>query len=99
MFLHSKSIRLSSLDRMKDARESRSWYASLRVDVDDEVTNDEHLRWCAEIDEALRQRAKAARFIGDRYASEPAGDADQFHRGYARARMWDQYVATTRGHA
>ena len=92
LILGSKSIRLSSLARMNDARESRKWYPSLRVDVEGGVTNDEHRRWLTQIDEALRQRAKVACFTGDRFPSGPGEDGDEFHRGYARARMWDQYA-------
>jgi Protein of unknown function (DUF2971). len=97
LILGSKSIRLSSLARMNDARESRKWYPSLQVDVEGGVTNDEHRRWLTEIDEALRQRSKVACFTGDRFPSGPGEDGDEFHRGYARARMWDQYADHHKG--
>jgi len=90
--LGSKLIRLSPLADMADARESRTWNLSVRDDVNSGVTNTEFQSWRCGIDEVLRQRAKVACFTGDRLPTGPAGSADQFHRGYARARMWDQYA-------
>lgn len=90
--LGSKVIRLSPLAGMADARESHKWYPSFRNDLNSGITITEHQSWCSAIDEELRQRAKVACFTGDRPPTGPAGSADEFHRGYARARMWDQYA-------
>ncbi len=95
--LSSKTIWLSPLIKMKDARESSRWNPSVQNDINREITNTDYESWCREIDEALRQRAKVACFTGDRPPTGPAGWANEFHRGYARARMWDQYACRHTG--
>jgi hypothetical protein len=90
--LSSGRIRLSPLHSMNDARESATWHPSISIDDDLNPANDEWLEWLEALDNELRGRARIACFTGDRSPSGPAGDAVQFHRGYARARMWNQYA-------
>ncbi|MDQ1749949.1 MAG: hypothetical protein QOE71_1005 [Pseudonocardiales bacterium] len=92
LILGSGRIRLSSLDAMNDARESRSWHPSVVADDGLDVSMSDFMNWQTQLDESLRRRAKVACFTADRTPTGPFGGAGQFHRGYARARMWDQYA-------
>lgn len=91
----SGGLRSSSLGNMSDPRESRLWRPSFVLDDNVELASDEWERWLNELDRELRLRAKIACFTRDRFPVEFS--ATQFHRGYARARMWDQYAAKHTG--
>lgn len=86
--LESRSLRLSSYSATNDPRESRAWYFPIAMDVGEEhpsdVRSDEV--WDG-FDELVRKRAKVACFGQDRLPVEGVYD-----RGFARARMWDQYA-------
>ncbi|WP_456825318.1 DUF2971 domain-containing protein [Cellulomonas sp. P5_E12] len=85
-------LRMGPYASTNDPRETKAWYPSLSVPDDEaDLAQDEHMRLMADLDGRLRGRAKVLCLTRD---AEPRDELDaifQFRRGYARARMWDQY--------
>jgi len=96
LILTSGMIRLGAFSRTNDPREQREWFPSVTEGTSDEIGKDEFWNICREIDAAMRGRTKLACFTRDRNAGETHGHLN-FHRGWARARMWDQYAEHHRG--
>jgi hypothetical protein len=81
---------------MRDPRERKEWTPSFSLDDGSELPDHEWRAWLANIDRELRQRVKIACFTEDRLPDPGLAELQQFHRGYSRARMWEQYAD---GHA
>lgn len=93
--LETGNLRLNSLDHMNDPRERTEWVADgivlppggismASLAAQDEVIG--------QVDVLLRLAARVACLTDDR-SPDPSGDAAEFfHRGWGRARMWEQYA-------
>jgi len=100
MILKSETLWLSPYAETNDPRENREWVAQFTLPstggrppekylgVNEEVARDAH----AATDRLLRRGARLACFTKDRPKSEGAAQGALFHRGWARARMWEQYA-------
>ena len=97
--LKSGNIRLSPLSRTNDPLERREWapYVLLPMLEDGADSStlslvDEQIDVIREVtDHHLRRGARLACFCQDREPSDDSLPFSHFHRGWARARMWDQY--------
>lgn len=92
--LESGNLRLNSLDRMNDPRERTEWVADSIVlppgGVGIASLAKQH-EVIDQVDVLLRLAARLACLTDDR-PLDPSGDpAAFFHRGWGRARMWEQY--------
>lgn len=88
-------MRLNPLDRMNDPRGRMEWMADNVVlppgGVSLELLQDQD-EVVGQIDLLLRLAARIACLTDDR-SRDPYGDESAlFHRGWARARMWEQYA-------
>jgi hypothetical protein len=95
LILTSRRLWLSPYSAMRDPRENNTWRPSLgwRGSVDQD-SFDVMALW-EELDAAVRQRAKLACFTMDR--PEHNNSFSGTSRGWARARMWEQYAERHRG--
>lgn len=87
---HSRSLRLSSVTRMNDPRESKHWFFSnsggpdLPMDIGKQLSP-------AELE--FRSHVNVVAFATDRSSKNPV----RFDAGFARPRMWAQYAANHTG--
>jgi len=98
--LDSGNLRLNTPSRMNDPRERTQWIpekivhpeggvSPATMQIKDEVHD--------QIDLQLRLSARVACLTSDRTPSAGAGPGTNFHRGWGRARMWEQYGQQHRG--
>ena len=98
--LESGNLRLNTLDRINDPRERSEWIADKIVIPPGDITahslagQDEVL---GQIDTVLRLGARVARLTSDRARSSELAASTYFHRGWGRARMWEQYGQQRQG--
>lgn len=88
------TVRLNSLDNMNDPREKKTWTPRHLLLPEGEMTLESLARADlihAEPDRLLREGARIACFTRERTRHEDADPTSLFHRGWARARMWDTY--------
>jgi hypothetical protein len=99
LILTSGCLRMGPLGKTNDPRETNNWWPSLTIDVGsaDDPDSDNWRALCAEIDRALRGRTKLACFTNDRAWDSNRLGEPPYHRGWARARMWDQYASRHSG--
>ena len=92
--LSSQQLRFNAWSQMNDPRETKEWLRSGPFKGAGSLPDDEvRIR----IDKVLRRSARLLSLSQDR---EPDSDASRpylFHRGWARAAMWDRYAAAHRG--
>lgn len=85
-------LRMGPYSSTNDPRETKSWYPSLTVPNDGSaLSHDEFMHLLADIDGRLRGRTKVLCLTRDARPKDELDSVFQFRRGYARARMWDQY--------
>lgn len=94
--LDGMSLRVSPYSSTNDPRESRPWLPSLSLPDEAHMSADEWQEFCDGVDVVMRGRVQVACFTGDRAAASLAGFWN-FHRGWARARMWQQYAGDHSG--
>ncbi len=97
--LETGQLRLNTLDRMNDPRERREWLAdgifpppgltpaSLR----------NHAKVVGQIHALLRLAARVACLTADRPRDRAGDPLAFFHKGWGRARMWEQYAQQHEG--
>jgi hypothetical protein len=95
LILLNGSVRLSPYSGMRDPRENSRWSPTLTTIGGTNPSNDEVFQLWADLDAALRQRAKMACFTMDRAPRNQI--YENTARGWARARMWEQYADRHRG--
>jgi len=95
LILTSKRLWLGPYSAMRDPRENGTWRPNLTRRGDTDPPGTDVFELWDQLDAAMRQRAKMVCFTQDRPESgwSPLG-AD---RGWARARMWEQYGDRHRG--
>ncbi len=97
--LGNATLRLSPYANTNDPRESKEWYP--RIILSAGGISPDTLATASEArqrsDRLLRRGARVACFTvdGSHHADAEAGSL--FHRGWARARMWDQYASRHSG--
>lgn len=99
------TLRLGPYSKTNDPREQKAWRARLLMPAGPARPPERYLKFARdranEIDEAtdryLRRGARLACFGVDRAPLPDAGGGCLFHRGWARARMWDQYAEKHEG--
>jgi hypothetical protein len=95
LILTSQRLWLSPYSAMRDPRENNTWRPGLSLgDGLDPNSFDAQALW-EELDAAVRQRAKLVCFTMDRPEHEYSFSGTS--RGWARARMWEQYAERHRG--
>jgi hypothetical protein len=93
--LPTKRIKLSPLTEMRDPRESGKWFNSMSEDADEEGGT-ERLTSLFHGLHAAKSRYKVLSLTED--SPGPAGDpSDEWTRGYAHPRLWEQYADRHRG--
>lgn len=82
-------LKLNSLDRMNDPRESKEWFLGITSGTDDDTSG----VW--RIAHHYRKLVRAATFCSDEHIDEE--ERKSVRRGYARPRMWAQYAGNHTG--
>lgn len=103
--LTNGTLRLGPYSNTNDPREQKEWRAGLLMPAGRARPPAKYLEFARdhanEVDEAtdryLRRGACLACFGVDRAPLADAGAGCLFHRGWARARMWDQYAEKHKG--
>ena len=98
--LDSGTLWLSPYSGTNDPRENREWVAQFTMPSTPGRPPAKYLRVTQEAaqaadaatDRLLRRGARLACFTKDRPRFDGAEDGTLFHRGWARARMWEQYA-------
>lgn len=93
------TLRLNTFANMNDPREKKSWAPNITLgpggvgpELFTEIDNAEKT-----VDHLLRAGARVACFTVTREPTKDAALATNFHQGWARARMWDQYAEAHQG--
>jgi hypothetical protein len=92
--LETGNLLLNTLDGMNDPRERTEWIAEGVVLPPGDVTAESLLAQdeiVGQIDQILRLGTRMACLTADRDPSPGADPDSYFHRGWGRARMWEQY--------
>jgi hypothetical protein len=100
MILNSEALWLSPYSGTNDPRENKEWVAQYTMPSSAGRPSEKYLGVTqgvereadAATDRFLRRGARLACFTKDRQRTEEAGEGTLFHRGWARARMWEQYA-------
>ena len=100
LILGGGSLRLSTLDGMNDPRERTEWFADDLVMPEGDVTLEslkKHDEVVGQVDVLLRQAARITCLTLDRERFKASDQDVFFHRGWGRARMWEQYANQHKG--
>jgi hypothetical protein len=101
LILDSGTIRLGPLSATNDPCEYNEWIAGLffsSAHVDAPMAPSDEIEKAKEdIDRLLRRNVCVGCFTLDRNPRREAEQDSLFHRGWARARMWDQYAQRQTG--
>ena len=89
-------LRMGPFTRTNDPREQKEWFPTVINQTGGTVSSEESWSICREVDLAMRGRVKLGCFTRDRGPDPALLGVGNFHRGWARARMWHQYAT---GHA
>ncbi|UFN44554.1 DUF2971 domain-containing protein [Nocardioides okcheonensis] len=96
--LESMSIRLGPLTATNDPRENREWWPSMSLEHGEPALEEsEFVGFTRQVDQAMRGSVYLACFTQDRAAEAEWNGVWNFHRGWARARMWQQYAGDHEG--
>jgi hypothetical protein len=95
LILLNETVRLSPYSNMRDPRENSAWRPAFTSSGEGDESEIDVFQLWQDLDAALRQRAKMACFTMDRAPRNP--DFPTTARGWARARMWEQYADRHRG--
>ncbi len=95
LILDSGSLRLGPYANTNDPREAKVWHAGIGGIMGGPWEGN-FGRYVQQIDQQLRGRVKLACFTRDKPWDSARG-YHYFHRGWARARMWQQYADAHRG--
>jgi hypothetical protein len=96
--LETEQLWLSPYSTMNDPREAKAWFPDMTSVQSDPSSPDDIVRRIGDglsVDWLLRRGACLACFTVDRDRLTP--NTSWFHRGWARARMWDQYAEHHQG--
>lgn len=98
--LESGNMWLNTLDKMNDPRERKEWVADQLVfppgGMSPQSLGRQH-DLQSTIDVMLRRGARVACLTADRAPCDGATPNSHFHRGWGRARMWEQYAERHQG--
>jgi hypothetical protein len=97
IILSGMTIRMGPYSQTNDPREAREWFPSMSLQAGGNLDNDEWWQLCNEVDRAMRSRVHLSCFTEDYDSGDPLGAVWHFHRGWARARMWQQYAENHAG--
>ena len=97
--LDSGALRMDPYSRTNDPREQKEWVPLFTMPPGPERPPEKYLATSADdaraaelaTDRYLRRGARLACFTLDRQRAQNATAGTLFHRGWARARMWEQY--------
>jgi hypothetical protein len=103
--LDSGNMRLGSYSRTNDPRETKEWEPTITLpDVSVRPaekylhsTKEDYRKVVDAVNGLLRRGARLACFTSDSDRTSSQNDGTLFHRGWARARMWQQYADAHRG--
>jgi hypothetical protein len=97
LILDGGSLRLGPYSNTRDPRENKEWWSSFTATDGEDVSPEtwDIFEVSRTLDAAIRQRAKLACLTLDRQPS--SFSVTHLTRGYARARMWEQYADQHRG--
>lgn len=97
--LQSRTLRLNPYSGMNDPRERKKWLPTITLGPGGIGPASLSTADAAEMecDRLLRRGGRLACFTEDRDPADGAGSGSYFHRGWARARMWDQYADSHAG--
>lgn len=90
LILESGCLRMGPFSNTNDPRENKAWHAGMGGPAGG-FWEDDYYRDVRDIDYQLRGRVKLACLTRDRPWSSNM-DYHYYHRGWARARMWQQYA-------
>jgi hypothetical protein len=96
LILDSGRLRLGSYAGTNDPRERKEWLSALTADTFDDLQEGEFLELVRQIDRWIRRGVRLGCFTVD-YPEPPDWAGGNFHRGWARARMWHQYAGDHTG--
>jgi len=97
LILDGQMLRMGPFSETNDPRETQEWFPSMSVRNGTDINHVDWLRLVREIDQSMRSRVQLSCFTEDRDSGDPQGALWNFHRGWARARMWQQYAGDHAG--